>query len=304
MSVYTPFDPSPDFLNLHAGKLLLGFVMTMGVGGYKALDAVLNRPVRHRDFWQVPDRRPVPALLRQAKLVSERVERADTTWSAEMHELQRLISEQNPREFDLQKEIQTNDALIAYMEKLLDLGEQAERSFVRLQADAGQLDAALQQAPAQYMALAAEARRYAAEAVGPGLKKDYANVADIWEAKAKAAAAHRQDVAANLNPELLAYLRERNLLLERILTMLNNGLTLGDLRRFAEFRKALQEVVHGHEFFSELLRTWRARVLGEAPAEPAGEARDGTPAEPGRTVRGGAAAPDAAASATLPLARR
>lgn len=281
MSDSTLFGP-PHFLDRHIAKLFLGFILTVGGAGYKAVDAVVNVPVRHRDFWQVPDRRPIPALFRQAKLVSERVERADTTWSAEMHELQRLISEQNPREFDLQKEIQTNDALIAYMEKLLDLGEQAAQACVRLQADAGQLDAALQQAPAQYLALAAEARRYAAEAVGPGLKKDYANVADIWEAKAKAAAAHRQDVAANLNPELLAFIRERNLLLERLLTMLNNGLTLRDLRGSAEFRKALEEVVHGHEFFSELLRTWRARVLGEVPAEPeakpAGEARDGAPA--------------------------
>ncbi|MGE5531626.1 MAG: hypothetical protein ACM3VW_05880, partial [Bacteroidota bacterium] len=199
----------------------------------------------------------------------------DASWSAEMQQLQSLIEQQQPHEFDLFREVRTTDALRAYVEKLLSLGEAAVQSFLRMQGTARKLNEVLKQAPAKYQEMAALARRYADETPRADMKEDYAMLADIWRAKAQAAAEHQHDVELNLNSDLLAYLRERNLLLERILTMLNHGLALDDLRGAAQFTKSLQEVIRGHEFLSGALRVWRARMLHESPPspKPAGEAK-------------------------------
>ena len=47
---------------------------------------------------------------------------------------------------------------------------------------------------------------------------------------------HQNDVAANLNSDLLDYLKDQNVFMERLLTMLNQGLVSKDLREFARFR--------------------------------------------------------------------
>ena len=149
------------------------------------------------------------------------------------------------------------------------------QSFLRTQATARKLNEVLKQAPAKFEEMAVLARRYADETPRADMKEDYAMLADIWRAKAQAAAEHQHDVELNLNSDLLAYLRERNLLLERILTMLNHGLALDDLRGAAQFTKSLQEVIRGHEFLSGALRHG-ARMLHESPPspKPAGEAKE------------------------------
>ena len=67
-----------------------------------------------------------------------------------MRELQSLIEQQQPHEFDLSREISTTDALRAYVEKLLGLGEVAVQSFLRTQATARKLKEVLKQAPAKF----------------------------------------------------------------------------------------------------------------------------------------------------------
>ena len=85
---------------------------------------------------------------------------------------------------------------------------------------------------------------------------------------------HQNDVAANLNSDLLSYLKDQNVFMERLLTMLNQGLVSNDLREFARFKDALQELIIKHEFLRETLRTWRARMQGEPPApQPVPEPR-------------------------------
>jgi|GEM_PF-3337704 len=251
----------------------LSAIVAGGRAGYAWYAAL---PARHYEYWHVPDRQPVPPLFHEAKLLAKSIERQDAIWSAEMRELQSLIDQQQPHEFQLEREIRTTEALRVYVEKLLGLGEAAVQSFLRMQAMAGKLREVLKQAPAKFEEMAALARRYADETPRADMKEDYAMLADIWRAKAQAAAEHQHDVELNLNSDLLAYLRERNLLLERILTMLNHGLDLNDLRGAAQFTKSLQEVIRGHEFLSGALRTWRARMLHESPPspKPAGEAKE------------------------------
>jgi len=251
----------------------LSAIVAGGQAGYAWYAAL---PARHYEYWYVPDRQPVPPLFHEAKLLTKSIERQDASWRAEMRELQSLIDQQQPHEFQLDREIRTTEALRVYVEKLLGLGEAAVQSFLRTQAMAGKLKEVLKHAPAKFEEMAALARRYADETPRADMKEDYAMLADIWRAKAQAAAEHQHDVELNLNSDLLAYLRERNLLLERILTMLNHGLALDDLRGAAQFTKSLQEVIRGHEFLSGALRVWRARMLHESPPspKPAGEAKE------------------------------
>ena len=253
--------------------VVLSAIVAGGRAGYAWYAAL---PARHYEYWYVPDRQPVPPLFHEAELLTKSIERQDASWSAEMQQLQSLIEQQQPHEFDLFREIRTTDALRAYVEKLLGLGEAAVQSFLRTQATASKLKEVLKHAPAKFEEMAALARRYADETPRADMKEDYAMLADIWRAKAQAAAEHQHDVELNLNSDLLAYLRERNLLLERMLTMLNHGLDLNDLRGAAQFTKSLQEVIRGHEFLSGALRTWRARMLHESPPtpKPAGEAKE------------------------------
>ena len=111
----------------------LSAIVAGGRAGYAWYTA---QPARHYEYWHVPDRQPVPPLFHEAKLLTKSIERQDATWSAEMQQLQSLIEQQQPHEFDLSREISTTDALRAYVEKLLGLGEASVQSFLRTQATA------------------------------------------------------------------------------------------------------------------------------------------------------------------------
>ena len=120
------------------------------------------------------------------------------------------------------------------------------------------------------------------------IKQNYQALADIYEAKAKAAEMHQNDVAANLNSDLLDYLKDQNMFMERLLTMLNQGLVSKDLREFARFKDILQELISKHEFLRETLRTWRARMQGEPTApqpEPEPQRSEAGPAAPPPQVK-------------------
>ena len=99
---------------------------------------------------------------------------------------------------------------------------------------------------------------------------------------------HQNDVAANLNSDLLNYLKDQNVFMERLLTMLNHGLVSKDLREFARFKNILQELISKHEFLRKTLRTWRARMQGEPTApqpEPEPQRSEAGPAAPPPQVK-------------------
>ena len=131
-------------------------------------------------------------------------------------------------------------------------------------------------------------QRFADETRRAEIKQNYQALADIWEAKAKAAENHQNDVAANLNNDLLDYIKDQNVFMERLLTMLNNGLVSKDLREFARFRTTLQEIIIKHEFLRGAIRTWRSRMLGEPSApqpEPEPQKSEAEPAAPPPQVK-------------------
>ena len=83
-------------------------------------------------------------------------------------------------------------------------------------------------------------------------------------------------------------LRDQNIFMERLLTMLNKGLVSKDLREFARFKNRLQELISKHEFLREMLRTWRARMQGEPTApqpEPEPQKCEAGPAAPPPKVK-------------------
>lgn len=131
-------------------------------------------------------------------------------------------------------------------------------------------------------------RRFADATSWEGIKQNYQELADIYEAKAKAAEMHQNDVAANLNSDLLDYIKNQNIFMERLLTMLNHGLVSKDLREFARFKNILQELISKHEFLRKTLRTWRARMQGEPTApqpEPEPQRSEAGPAAPPPQVK-------------------
>ena len=131
-------------------------------------------------------------------------------------------------------------------------------------------------------------QRFADETRRAEIKQNYQALADIWEAKAKAAEIHQHDVAANLNNDLLDYIKDQNVFMERLLTMLNQGLVSKDLRELARFRTTLQEIIIKHEFLRGAIRTWRARMLGEPSApqpEPEPQKSGAEPAAPPPQVK-------------------
>ena len=205
-----------------------------------------------------------------------------------MDELTKLIEGQKPGEFHLSNEIATADAFRAYVAHLLRAGESAVETFVRMQGTAHELNQLLKHAPAKYRERAACARRFVDDTSWEDIKQNYQALADIYEAKAKAAEIHQNDVAANLNSDLLDYLKDQNVFMERLLTMLNQGLVSKDLREFARFKDTLQEIIIKHEFLRETLRTWRARVQGEPTApqpEPEPRKSEAGPAAPPPQVK-------------------
>ena len=135
-----------------------------------------------------------------------------------------------------------------------------------MQGTARELNQLLQAAPAKFRESASCARRFADTTSWEHIKQNYQELADLYEAKAKAAEMHQNDVAANLNSDLLSYLKDQNMFIERLLTMLNQGLVSNDLREFARFKDMLQEIIIKHDFLRETLRTWRARMQGEPTA--------------------------------------
>ena len=205
-----------------------------------------------------------------------------------MDEITKLIEGQNPGEFDLSKEIATTDALRAYVAHLLRAGEAAVETFVRMQGTTRELNQLLQAAPASFRESASCARRFADTTSWEDIKQNYQTTADLYEAKAKTAEMHQNDVAANLNSDLLSYLKDQNVFMERLLTMLNQGLVSNDLREFARFKNMLQEIIIKHDFLRETLRTWRARMQGEPTApkpEPEPQRSEAGPAAPPPQVK-------------------
>jgi len=271
-------------MSMNNGLVILTAIPFLIMGGTTAHDWYDAQPARHRDYWYVPTKQPVPQSLQEAGRLSSEIDRHKATWKAEMDEITKLIEGQNPGEFDLSKEIATTDALRAYVAHLLRAGEAAVETFVRMQGTARELNQLLKQAPAKYRESASCARRFADTTSWEDIKQNYQTTADIYEAKAKTAEMHQNDVAANLNSDLLSYLKDQNVFMERLLTMLNQGLVSNDLREFARFRTTLQELISKHEFLRETLRTWRARMQGE-PAAPQPES------EPRKSEAGPAAPP-------------
>jgi len=288
MSIKTSFtDRASDiaaFVAKHRTVVIVAAVAASLMGGAAAYAWYAAEPGRHHDYWRVPTKQPIPQPLQEAGRLSSEIDRHEATWRAEMDELTKLIEGQKPGEFLLSNEIATADAFRAYVAHLLRAGESAVETFVRMQGTARELNQLLKQAPAIYRQSASCARRFVNDTSWEDIKQNYQAVADIYEAKAKAAENHQNDVAANLNKDLLDYLKDQNVFMERLLTMLNQGLVSKDLREFARFKDTLQELISKHEFLRETLRTWRARMQGE-PAAPQPES------EPRKSEAGPAAPP-------------
>ena len=103
------------------------------------------QPARHRDYWYVPTKQPIPQPLREAGRLSLEIERHEATWKAEMDELMKLIEGQKPGEFDLSKEIATADAFSCVCgAKLLRAGESAVETFVRMKGTTREVNEAPQ----------------------------------------------------------------------------------------------------------------------------------------------------------------
>lgn len=245
----------------HRGRIALFSVATLVVGGVGAAVWELQ-PRRHRE-------RLAAAIARD-----------DAAWQSEMDKITALIDAERPDKFDLSNEIVTADALRGYVERCLRLGEALVASMGRMRQTAHELDALLKEAPARYREMAELERRYEKEEKRTALKEKYRNLAEIWEAKAKAAELHRGDVQKTLNSDLEDYLKAENVFLDRLLAMLDQGLAVDDLRDVAQFTKALQDVVQGHEYLRKTLRAWRERMVKEPEAAPQREVESTETAAP------------------------
>ena len=275
-------------MSMNNGLVILSAIPFLIMGATTAHDWYDAQPAHHRDYWYVPTKQPVPQSLQEAGRLSSEIDRHKATWKAEMDELTKLIEGQKPGEFDLSKEIATADAFSAYVAHLLRAGEAAVETFVKMQGTVRELNQLLQAAPAKFREMAACAHRFADATSWEGIKQNYQELADIYEAKAKAAEMHQNDVAANLNSDLLDYIKNQNMFMERLLTMLNHGLVSKDLREFARFKNILQELISKHEFLRKTLRTWRARMQGEPTApqpEPEPQRSEAGPAAPPPQVK-------------------
>ena len=207
---------------------------------------------------------PIP----EAQRLRTAILRHDAALQSEMDKITALIDAERPDKFVLLKEFETADALQSYVEKLLQLGKSAELGLERMRKTARELDALLKQAPGRYREMAELERRYEHEEQRAAIKEKYRTLAEIWEAKAKAAELHQRDVQYTINTDLEEHLKAENVFLERLLTMLNQGLAADDLRDVAEFRKTLQEVAEGHEYLRKTLGAWRERMVNEPGAAP------------------------------------
>ena len=275
-------------MNMKNRLTVLSAIPPLIMMGTVAYDRYAAEPARHHDYWYVPTKQPVPQSLQEAGRLSSEIDRHEATWTAEMDELTKLIEGQKPGEFHLSDEIATADAFSAYVAHLLRAGEAAVETFVKMQGTARELNQLLQAAPAKFREMAACAHRFADATSWEDIKQNYQELADIYEAKAKAAEIHQNDVAANLNSDLLDYLKDQNVFMERLLTMLNHGLVSKDLREFARFKNILQELISKHEFLRKTLRTWRARMQGEPTApqpEPEPQRSEAGPAAPPPQVK-------------------
>ncbi len=102
-------------LKVFALRWLLTLAATVGSGGAYTWYQT-TRPMRHRDYWCVPNREPVPRLYNEALFMSENIASEDATWTAEMKELRALIEQQKPGDFNLARELETTTKLRAYLE--------------------------------------------------------------------------------------------------------------------------------------------------------------------------------------------
>ena len=80
--------------------IILTAVPLLIMGGTTAHDWYDAQPARHRDYWYVPTKQPVPQSLQEAGRLSSEIDRHEATWKAEMDELTKLIEGQKPGEFD------------------------------------------------------------------------------------------------------------------------------------------------------------------------------------------------------------
>ena len=227
-----------------------------------------SQPERHRDYWCVPSEEPIPESVQATGRMAAAIQQGDAAWKSEMDKITALIDAERPGEFKLSKELVTTEVLGRYVEKLLRLGESAVVSLEKMKRTARELDLLLKEALERYREMAELERSYGAEEKRAAIKQKYLMLGDIWEAKAKAAELHHGDVQDNLVSDLDDYLKKENLFLERLLTMLNKGLAVGDLGEMVEFRKTLEEIVLKHEFLRGTLQRWRERMVDEPVGKP------------------------------------
>ena len=180
-----------------------------------------------RDSWYVSNREPIPEPLEEAGRLTAAIERDDAALQAEMDKMTALIDAERPDQFNLYKEVVTTDALRRYVDRLLRLGESAVAGMGRMKKTARELDVLLKEAPARYREAAVQERRYEEEEPYADIKGKYRMLADIFEAKAKAAEIHQGDVQESLNSHVEDHLKSENLFLRRLSTMLNAGLRCG-----------------------------------------------------------------------------
>src|SRR5512144_138539 len=182
-----------QFINNNPAVILLAITLLpaalMG-GGVYSVYSWMQQPVRHLDYWNVPEPQPIPVSMREASRCAAAIEEEDTNWESEMAALSALIESERPGQFDLAKEVVTHAALRDYVEKLVRIGEAAVASFTRMRETAKKLDSLLADAPTKFRANAALARAWAEQEARADLKHDYLVLSDIWEAKALAAEKH------------------------------------------------------------------------------------------------------------------
>ena len=97
-------------MSMNNGLVILTAIPFLIMGGTTAHDWYAAEPARHRDYWYVPTKQPIPQPLQEAGRLSSEIDRHEATWTAEMDELTKLIEGQKPGEFHLSNEIATADA--------------------------------------------------------------------------------------------------------------------------------------------------------------------------------------------------
>ena len=160
-------------MNMKNRLTILSAIPPLIMMGTVAYDRYAAEPARHRDYWYVPTKQPVPQSLQEAGRLSSEIDRHEATWKAEMDELTKLIEGQKPGEFHLSDEIATADAFSAYVAHLLRAGESAVETFVRMQGTTRELNQLLKRAPANSGRAPSCAHRFADTTSWEDIKQNY-----------------------------------------------------------------------------------------------------------------------------------